>query len=251
MKHALEPDAPIGSVAREHPDYIGVLDRFAVDYCCHGHETVLEACARAGVDVDLLSAAIAAVETRAHGGSSDSTRNLDPARFSMSELCDHIEVRYHGPARDMLARLSMLADRVESVHGAEEPAVRRLAEIVRALGAEMIDHMTAEERVLFRWIRRLEKYGAGAIGPPWSVSRPIGCMMHDHTEVAARFLELRELEPRLVHLRRGCASMASLLDALHAFERDTRHHIHAENNILFPAAERAEALRERCERTVP
>lgn len=240
MKDALEPDAPIGAIAREHPEFIQVFDRFSVDYCCHGGETVMEACARAGVDFKALAHAL--TDATAHRPAHE--EQVDAAALSMSGLCDHIERRYHAPAREMLARLATLSERVGNVHGSVEPAAMRLTEIIRALRDEMLDHMVREERVLFPWIRRLATAGSIHIGPPWSVSRPIGCMMHDHARIAELFLEARGLEPRLASIRRGCESMSSLLQLLHEFERETRHHIHAENNVLFPAAERAEAERE-------
>ena len=39
----------------------------------------------------------------------------------------------------------------------------------------------------------------------------------------------------------ACATYRALFDALSALERDMHQHIHKENNILFPRAERLES----------
>lgn len=235
----IDLDTPIGEFARTHPEHLAALDRLRIDYCCHGKETIRDACTRAGVAADALAQALRDAPAAAAGA----PERPDPASLGMSALCDEIVSHYHASARTTLERLCALADRVEAAHGARDPAVGRLVAIVRGLREEMHEHMVREEKVLFPWIRRLESPRSILSGPPWSVKRPIGCMMHDHDEMAAAFEEVRRLAPRLAGIRAGCATTASLLDALGGFELETRRHVHAENNILFPAAVRAEAGR--------
>ena len=61
--------------------------------------------------------------------------------------------------------------RILAAHGERHAWLARLAEVIKTLEDDMNDHMIREERVLFPWLRRLEKPEAVTIGPPWSVRR--------------------------------------------------------------------------------
>lgn len=239
---------PIGGIARRHPGSIAVFDRLAIDYCCHGGDSLAEACARASVPLEAVLAALDEVvpvgSRRGQGRMAEgATDCIDPSGLSTAALCDAIEAVFHRRAREALERLPRLLDRVKSAHGASEPAVAELAAIAGELRDEMLEHMVREERVLFPWIRRLASETTVHVGPPWSVRRPIDCMVHDHLSVAAAFERIRALAPRLAPIAATCATMAALLELLEEFERETRHHVHLENNVLFVDAVRAESHR--------
>jgi len=55
----INPDVKsVGELALEVPHAITILEKWKIDYCCHGGQSVTDACARAGVDVNELLAAI-------------------------------------------------------------------------------------------------------------------------------------------------------------------------------------------------
>lgn len=234
---AIDPTQPIGRLAAARPELIPVLDRFGLDYCCHGQRSLDEACAAAGLAVGEVLAALGAPVAGSVGGERDWTA------ASMSELADHIEATHHAFARRAFERLDQLAPRVAAAHGAAHPELSQVGEVVAELKAEMLDHMVREERVLFPWLRRLESGSAIHIGPPWSVQRPITCMEHDHVLVAEGFDRLRALTSNYAVPEDACGSYRAMLSLLGELERDTRLHIHKENNILFPAGVRAERAR--------
>lgn len=104
----------------------------------------------------------------------------------------------------------------------------------------MRDHLVREERVLFPWLRRLERKSEITSGPPWSVRRPIDCMIHDHDDVGDAFRKIRVLTDDLTPPEGACSTWRECYRLLATFERDTHMHIHKENNILFPAGVEAE-----------
>ncbi|MBL8991390.1 MAG: DUF542 domain-containing protein [Phycisphaerae bacterium] len=239
MTAALRPDDPIGLAARRHPELLAVFDRFGLDYCCHGRRTVDEACRAASAD----TAAVLASADAAMALPAATRPDRDWAAMSMAELCDDIERTHHVFARDTLSRAEALADKIAEAHGNAHPGFIEVRAVVRELRNEMLDHMIREERVLFPWLRRLERHESLHVGPPWSVKRPIDCMVHDHESVAAAFERLRRLTADYTPPPGTCGSVAVLMNTLRDLERDTRTHIHKENNILFPAGVRAEAVR--------
>lgn len=233
-------DRTVGSIARDHSAALRVFDRYGVDYCCHGQETLKQSCTRAACDVAEVARALASALSAAPAGK-PVERSWSDA--TMAALCDHIEAVHHVLARDVFARCDQLLPRVVAAHGEREPHWHGVAGEVQNLRDEMLDHMLREERVLFPWLRRLESPEAVTIGPLWSVKRPIDCMVHDHDAVGAGLQRLRQLTNGFTPPPDACGSVTALLQALSELDRDTRIHIHKENNILFPAGIHAESVR--------
>jgi len=243
--HALDFSQPIGNIAAACPDLLPLFDELRLDYCCRGSQTVDAACAQAGVTPDQLRAAIAARSERAP------TLEADPASLTMSELCDDIERTHHAFVRSVFVRLTPMLVRIVASHGQHDPSFARIQSALQELEADMLDHMVREERVLFPWLRRLEQPTAVHTGPPWSVRRPIDCMVHDHDAVSNALNKLRVLTNGYTPAANTCGSVAAAFGLLKELEADTRRHIHKENNILFPRGVRAEASRDQRTRPRP
>ena len=231
-----DPALSIGAIAASRPASIAVFERLGLDYCCHGDRSLADACIDRAVDPKDVLREIDAAER----GATEEAVERRWTEVSMTELADHIEYTHHECARQMLARLAETVPRVVRVHGDAHPELREVAEIVAAMSEDMHDHFVREERVLFPWLRRLDRHSELHTGPPWSVRRPIDCMEHDHSELGGLFARLRALTRDYSVPPGACASYRSVMDTLGALERDTHIHIHKENNILFPAGIRAE-----------
>jgi regulator of cell morphogenesis and NO signaling len=244
VTHTMNFDAKVGSLAAEHPEYIPVFERFGIDYCCHGSRSLDEACAAAGADAGIVRDALTSMPPTTHPEDS-----VDWRRASMTELADHIEQTHHVFVGQLFERIGAVLPRVVESHASGHPWLVPLAAVIGELREDMKDHMVREERVLFPWLRRLERPSELDTGPPWSVKRPIDCMVHDHVEVARALARIRELTSGYTVPADACGSLAIVLDLLHRLEADTCSHIHKENNILFPAGVLAEKARQERPRT--
>ena len=111
----------------------------------------------------------------------------------MTALADHIEATHHAFVRTSMESLKALAEKVAAAHAENHPELKELRGLIALLDADMHDHMIREERVLFPWLRRLERPTDITSGPPWSVKRPIDCMVHDHDDVADLLRQIRGL----------------------------------------------------------
>lgn len=94
--------------------------------------------------------------------------------------------------------------------------------------------------MLFPWLRRLDRKTDTQGGPPWSVRRPIDCKVHDHEDVGTALRHIRDLTDDLTVPETACHTWRSCYLLIAELERDTRLHIHRENNVFFPAAIEAE-----------
>lgn len=239
MTHmTLHEDMTLREMALERPSCIPLLERFGLDYCCGGDATLREAAAAKGLE---LAHVLRRLE--AYDQSSELDAEQDWRRATMTDLADHIEEKHHAFVRRALARLDSLMPKVGAAHGGEHPELEELAVVIQKFADEMMDHMVREERVLFPWLRRLERKSEIQGGPPWSVQRPISCMIHDHDATAEDFRVMRRLTNDFTPPEGACRSFRELYSLLRELEQDTHVHIHKENNILFPAGVKAEAAR--------
>lgn len=233
MNMPFDQHCSVSDAVTRWPALIPFFEKHRIDFCCHGGTPLRTACEQAGVSLE----AVADVMSLA---SADTQEHRDWTTASMSELCDHIVERYHLPTRERFEVLRSLIPKVVAAHSAQAPWLVEIDAVEQDLRSEMLDHMIREERVLFPWIKRLEVHGAVTIGPPWSVKRPIDCMMHDHDSVGAALYRIRNLTNNYIPPTWACPSAIHMLTQLRSLESDTHVHIHLENNLLFPAAIRAE-----------
>ena len=215
----------LGDLVADDPGAARVLDRFGLDFCCHGDRTLRDACTEAGVDPDVVEAELAAVPP---GGDTTWTELDAPA------LADHIVATHHRYLDDELPALVALADKVLTVHGERHPELAQVSTLVVELVDDLVPHLAKEERVLFPAIHAL---AAGErdlhFGP---VENPIRMMNLEHERAGELLADLRRVTDGYRVPDDGCASYRSLYERLEALELDTHLHIHKENHVLFPAA---------------
>lgn len=232
----------VGEIAARWPRTIDRLERLGVDYCCGGGSSLAQAARRAGIAPDALLADL--VRDAADGAPG---QERDWTGATMTELADHIEQTHHAFVRGALARAGEMAARAVRAHGERHPEFAEVQGVLGAFTEDMHDHMIREERVLFPWLRRLERPSEIQSGPPWSIRRPIDCMMHDHDDAGRALEKLRDLTNGYAAPADACGTVRALFRLLEEIERDTHVHIHKENNILFPSGVEAEARRKHVE----
>lgn len=236
----VEKSTAVGRLAVELPRAIPVFERWNIDYCCHGSQSLSEAALAAGVDVDELVRALGTGESP-EAPEAWALRNL-------AELQKYIVDAHHRFTRDSLDTLLKLSSKVAGVHGKNHPETVRVAALVNEMNGDLIPHMSKEEQVLFPYIEALENAAAGGYEPPTpffgTVKNPIRMMMNEHESVAETLVEIRKTTSNFQLPPDACVSYRALYERLADLERDLHRHIHLENNVLFPrAAEMEESQR--------
>ncbi len=226
----------VRDVALEVPEATRVFEKLKIDYCCGGDKPLGEACATAGVEVaDLERMLGEAGQTKAQGNGS-----LDFQRSTLSELIEHILDKHHVYTKEEMARLGALIEKVLAAHGENHPELKGISGFFQQLCADLKPHMFKEEQVLFPYIIEMERCAVQSRPAPFApfgtVNNPIRMMMMEHDTAGDLLRELRALSSNYTVPTDGCISYQTLYQALEAFEKDLHHHIHLENNILFPRA---------------
>ncbi len=224
----------VRDLAIEQPSSVRVFERFGIDYCCGGRKPLEQVCSEQNIPLPQLLQELA--EAEGH-----SPQPIEPwiAR-PLSELVDHIVRECHAPTRTELERLTVLANKVNSRHGANHPELVQIQQLVRQILEEMTPHMDKEERVLFPYIISLETAAATGAAKPYaffgSVANPIAAMMADHDLVGAALASIRSLTNDFELPAGACPTYHALYTTLADFEALTHRHVHLENNVLFPGA---------------
>lgn len=226
--------ARVADLARLHPATIRVFQRHGIDFCCGGKRTLAEAASRAGIDPVGVAEELRQTLAQPAG----TATWLDALPDSLTELGKLIVGRYHVALRLELPRLIRMADRVETVHGAEMPEILPpVAATVRALAAELEKHMHEEETAVFPAIERLER----TTDSDESLSAEdlavlVAAREDEHTEAGEKLRTLRALTSGFEPPEWACNTFRGLYHGLAELELDLHEHIHLENNVLFPRA---------------
>ena len=214
----------LGDLVATRPEAARVLDRFGLDYCCHGGRTLDDACAAAGLDPQVVGDAI----PEGDSGEAASWTGLAPPA-----LADDILATHHAYLHEELPLLDALVAKVVSVHGERHPELHEVQRLVVAVRDDLEPHLAKEERVLFPAIHAI---AAGRRDFPFgSVENPIRMMDVEHDRAGDLLAELRAATHDYAVPDDACASYRSLYERLAELEHDTHVHIHKENHVLFPA----------------
>lgn len=226
----MEQTNTIGELAVAMPASIPVLERLGVDYCCHGDQTIQQACRDAGVTAEELLRLIESEKSP----SDERTWSEEP----LSELIEFIVSTHHAYTRRAVETICMLGEKVRDRHGAAHPEVVALERLIREIEKDVIPHMLKEEQILFPYVQALESALTSEDEPPvpffGTVRNPIRMMMAEHETVAEKLAEVRVITNNYSTPADACTSFRALYTALQELEQDLHRHIHLENNVLFP-----------------
>ncbi|HYM60386.1 MAG TPA: iron-sulfur cluster repair di-iron protein [Thermoanaerobaculia bacterium] len=221
----------IGQLALELPNAINVMEKWKIDYCCHGNRSVAQACADAGIGIEELFEAI---------GERPLSTAMSWSCEPLAALQTFIVETHHAFTRQALETVVLLSDKVASRHGANHPETVRVAALVKELTSDLIPHMQKEEGILFPYVAALESAAFSGSEPPAScfgtVRNPIRMMMNEHEAAADTLGALRAVTRDYALPDDACLSFRALYERLAELEQDLHRHIHLENNILFPRA---------------
>lgn len=230
----INSETTVRDVALQVPESTRLFESLKIDYCCGGNQSLGQACASAGVDVDDLMEMLSGV------GQSNEEGVLDFQNASLPELITHILETHHVFTKTEMERLQALAAKVLQAHGGNHPELVNLDELFTRLCADLKPHMFKEEQVLFPYIMAMAEAAGENRAVPFppfgTVNNPIRMMMMEHDTAGQILRKLRALTSDYKVPADACISYQTLYQALENFERDLHQHIHLENNILFPKA---------------
>ncbi len=215
-----------------------IFEKNGLDFCCRGNRSITEACNEKGVDQDKLLGEIAALQSEA----SYSDTHLQ--FWSLDFLADYIVQNHHSYIRGTTPAMKAHVIKVAAVHGEHHPEMVRVRDLFLEVSEDMAQHMVKEEQMLFPYISQLARAEAANAASPrapfGSVENPISMMRQEHEAAGAALEEIHTITNNYTPPEDACTTYRVTLEELAAYERDLHRHVHLENNLLFPRAEKLE-----------
>ena len=159
-------------------------------------------------------------------------RITDPA--TMGELIDLIEETHHTFTRSEMSRI---AGMMEDPSFAELSHFEDIRQCFGALRADLEQHMSKEEFILFPYITALEADPSSQPDSCFgSLAHPIRAMRFEHIAMVGMLENLRELTEQYRPAAECDPQIFLIFAALAALDADLVEHMHWEDHVLFPRA---------------
>lgn len=213
----------LGQLACDLPGATRIFHRYKLDFCCGGQQSLREAMEAGDVEPADLLADLAEIRH-------DEVQEQDWRHAPMSELIEHILLRFHEVHREQLPELIRLARQVEETHGQRADHPTGLVKHLVGMYQDLLSHLQKEEQVLFPLLRHDESRKA---------QLPMLVMRHEHDAHGQGLQKLAQLTADFSVPEDACNTWRALYAGLVRLKEDLMQHIHLENNVLFPQAEQA------------
>ncbi len=221
----------VADVVTENIKAAHIFKKHGIDFCCGGGISIAKACEKAKVDPAVLEAELVNLDNAPDRASDYNSWKLD-------FLTDHIINVHHHYVEENSPLLLQYAKRVNHVHGHHYTELAEIESLVTKVVQTMAAHQRKEELILFPFIKKLVKAEReGTEVPPihfGSVENPIHMMEEEHEEAGNILRRISELSDNYTPPQGACNTYRAFYAKLDEFEQDLHHHIHLENNILFP-----------------
>ncbi|WP_118812408.1 iron-sulfur cluster repair protein YtfE [Haemophilus influenzae] len=210
----------LSELAVSIPGATKIFREYDLDFCCGG-SVLLEVAAQQ------KNLNLAEIEKRLTDLQQSKAENNDKdwTSASYAEMIDHIITRFHNRHREQLPELITLAEKVENVHADRDDYPIGVTAQLEKIYAELSQHLMKEEQILFPMIK---------MGNYAMASMPIRVMEMEHDEAGQDVEVIKSLTNNCTLPADACFSWKALYSGINEFIDDLMHHIHLENNILFP-----------------
>ena len=214
---------------------VPVLEKYHLDFCCKGKRTLAEACTEKGLSVEAIT------DELERATAAEQSSRMPFTAMNAGQLISYILVHHHFYVKQSMPTIIGHLEKVAHKHGDRFPYMIEVLKLFTEIKNEMTSHMYKEETVLFPRIKDVEasyiqKQNKNLSGD--YISAPIIMMEQEHEHAGDLLYKIRELTNTYTPPAEACTTFQVCLAELKEFEEDLHRHVHLENNLLFPLAEK-------------
>lgn len=224
MKYASET---LASIVSNHYQAAPLFEKFHLDFCCKGKQTLATACEQKGLDVLTVEQELEELISGAY------KKNIVFADMTAEQLIQYILIHHHFFIKQTVPQIVAYLEKINAKHGDRFPQMSRVLTLFRDLSFELLSHMEKEEKILFPAMTLLETKKEAAI----PFKPVIEQMLAEHNEAGDLMEQIRILTLDYTPPENTCTTFQLTLTMLKDFEANLHKHVHIENNHLFPMAE--------------
>ena len=225
----------LASIVTGHHQTVPVLEKYNLDFCCKGKRTLSQACTEKGLSVQKIMEELN-IATLINKGSS-----MPFAEMTAEQLIGYIIIHHHFYLKQSMPTIAEHLTKVATKHAQRFPYMSKVLDLFLHLKNEMMLHMHKEETILFPRIKEVESFyhfkQQKNLGINY-IDGPVVMMENEHDEAGAILYKIRQLTNNYIPPEEACTTFKVSLAELKEFEEDLHRHVHLENNILFPLAQK-------------
>ena len=226
-------DMNVGDIVAEDFKFATVFNKYNIDFCCNGMIPLSEACAKANIDVNELLEEL-------NSTTISTSPMIDFKNWQTNLLVDYILKFHHHNIRVNGPKIAKLLDKVCGSHANNHPELIEIQRLFEESLIELYSHLEKEELVLFPYVYELYEAEINKTALSefhcGSIENPIAVMMMEHDAEGERYRQIAKLTNEYTAPVDACDSYRLVLEEIKMFEEALHHHIHLENNIVFPRA---------------
>ena len=225
----------LAAIVTQQHQAVPVLEKYNLDFCCKGKRTLAQACTEKGLSVEEVMKELEA------SADTDRKSSMPFIEMSAEQLIGLILIHHHFYRKQNMPIIAAHLTKVAAKHGERFPYMVEVLELFLHLKNEMTLHMQKEETVLFPRIKEVESFYHFKQPKKLDsnyINGPVGVMEQEHDEAGEIMRRIRELTGNYIPPEEACTTFKVSLAELKEFEEDLHRHVHLENNILFPLAEK-------------
>ena len=224
----------LATIVIENHQAAAIFEKHSLDFCCKGKRTLYDACTEKNIDT--LS-----IEKELNEAiSTEGSKHIPFSEMTEEQLIGHILIHHHFYVKQSMPTIMNHLEKVAMKHGPHFPYMIEVFQLFAEIQQDMTSHMHKEEMILFPRIKQIATASAEHQTLPdvGFIQGPVNVMEHEHDMAGDIMSKIRVLTNNYTPPEEACTTFRVVISELQAFEEDLHKHIHLENNILFPKAEK-------------
>lgn len=227
MNNTFTEQSSTGDIVVKLPMASQVFKQYKIDFCCGGDRPIGEVIGEKQLkDENILG------KLNALYASTNSSNETDWMTAQYQELIDYVLTKHHSYLNQVLPEISGFVTKVNRVHGKKHPELAEVFSLFHELKDELDHHLIQEEENIFPQVKEYEQEQSKAI-----LSEAVATITElesEHERSGNLLKQLREVTADYQLPKDACKTYQLTYLKLEELESDIFHHIHLENNILFP-----------------
>ena len=214
---------------------VPVLEKYNLDFCCKGKRTLTDACMEKGLSVEKIS------EELENSLATLQNNKMPFTEMTAEQLISYILIHHHFYVKQSMPTILGHLEKVAAKHGDRFPYMIEVLCLFSEINTEMTLHMHKEEVILFPRIKEIAALQDTHQNPnvvDGYIGAPIQVMEQEHDHAGNILYQIRKLTNNYTPPAEACTTFQVSLAELKEFEEDLHRHVHLENNLLFPLAEK-------------
>ena len=224
----------LAEIVKEDHRAATVFEKYHLDFCCKGKRTLADACTEKGISIEAISEEL-------EKSSEIPTTKMPFTEMTAEQLISYILIHHHFYVKQSMPTIIGHLEKVAAKHGDRFPYMAEVLSLFREINDEMTMHMHKEEVILFPRIKEVtaqqEAHQHSNLAPGY-IAAPIQVMELEHEHAGDILYKIRSLTNNYTPPEGACTTFQVSLAELKEFEEDLHRHVHLENNLLFPLAEK-------------